>query len=269
MKRLILLLLASSCLAQQGLRDPGFVASLNRSAASPTFSPTDIGGMFAWYDAPANSSIGDGNPVTQITDSSGNGKDLFNSTGANRAIWDVDAANGQPAFVYTSDLTTNANWLMGHTNQFIFWVIRQDVNAGATGRRMITQANGITTDTTETGHHIPIRFNAANTNWGTFAETSYRGLQRFTNGVWTIGWQRYDNVTITNFANGNPVGYVLSTPPWQPNFNYLSIGGMINGAGQHEGFSLHTWICYTNFPTASEITSLIAWGADRIGIPIP
>lgn len=240
------------------------------SGAPPAFFPTDVGGLFAAYYAPSNSATGDGNPATQMTDISGNGRHLYSSDAARQPIWDADTFNGTPGWIFTSDNMTNANWTFSGTNMAVFMLIRQDNAAGATGRRLATWSAALTGDTTETGHHMPIRFSAANTNWGTFAEGAYRASRAFGLSTNSLLFQRYDIATITNNLNGSIAGFTLAAAWGPPAYNYSSIGGMINGSGQHEGFTVAAAFYYTNLTAFdAALPDLITWGETIAGNVYP
>jgi hypothetical protein len=108
-----ILLLCSTCFAQMGLRDPGYVAKLKRATTS-TFSPTDISGLKLWVKADQITGKTNGEMIAQWDDQSGNGNNLVQSVDSNKFYYVTNSINGLPTV--TSRITNAAFLTCSITN---------------------------------------------------------------------------------------------------------------------------------------------------------
>ena len=93
------------------------LASLSKNV--PPFSPSDITGLKAWYDASDTATISlSGSAVTQWNDKSGNAFNLTQSTGANRPTSGVNTINSKNVLDFDGNdylqASTASNWKFLH-----------------------------------------------------------------------------------------------------------------------------------------------------------
>ncbi len=81
------------------------------------FSPSDIAGLAAWYDASYITGLVDGDPVTTWADRSGLGRDVTQATAGKKPLYKTAIVNGKPVvrFDGTDDLLARAPFLTGNT----------------------------------------------------------------------------------------------------------------------------------------------------------
>lgn len=106
-------------------------------AVSVPFSPTNISGLKAWYDASDTSTISlSGSAVTQWNDKSGNGFNVTQGTAAQRPSSGLNTINSKNVLTFGGDdvlqASTASNWVFLHnaTGSTVFAVSIHD-NTGA------------------------------------------------------------------------------------------------------------------------------------------
>lgn len=64
--------------------------------AGPPFTPPDIAGLVAWYDASAITGLSDGDPVASWADESGNGQTATQADATKQPVYKTGIVNGLP-----------------------------------------------------------------------------------------------------------------------------------------------------------------------------
>ena len=95
-----------------------------RPRASGAFSPKNITGLYAWYDAADATTITQGTGVSAWADKSGNGRTCSQATGANQPAYVLAGQNGKNVIDFASAtknmITDGTAWALTLTNT-MFW----------------------------------------------------------------------------------------------------------------------------------------------------
>ena len=220
--------------------------------------PRSISGLFAWWDASANSTITSSSGlVSSLADRSGNGRNAAQSTGVNQPS--LGLVNARQALVTDAGKGLIAATTYTITAQSTFAVFKADSYLSF-GRVLVQESD------TENAVYIPLLLpNDSTYKIGSYIGGAFRSGVAITQSAATIGESHHNGSTVTCVANG------VSGTPYATSLNFTPTKIVLgNSAALTAAFSgrIGEVLMWNRALTSDEILKVRRYLASKWGIAL-
>ena len=216
------------------------------------FNPRSIANIAGWWDFNDAATVTVATGISAVTDKSGNGRTLSQSTTNNRPAWTASSINGKYAasFDGSNDAMSASFTLAQPVSMFIVgrW---NDVNNG-------TMVDGATGNT--------LRFyRTSATNYAMFAGAQLTSINT-TPATYAVHECLFNGTSSDVIRNGTSIGASASAGTASPNGIYLGVFG--NGFSDPGKVDIAHVLLYARLLTAAERTSVRKWLGNLYAITV-